>query len=345
MVAAGEFETLVALRAKQGEFAALKALSDGDVVQPLLELHETDHSPAGDTRQLVEVVRQLHGFGRLIMVDAAELKAVASVGGEKPGGLAELADSLLPVNLLDHPEQIPFIPVVRSGLPANQVAWIGRLCNELGVGGAIRVRRSGAVPEEVGRLIAGLEIGVENLDLILDLQYVDSVTRELIDWVSGTLVDLGRLGPFRSVTLLGGSVPSSLDRTALWERPRFEELLWRSVHDGGLEQVRLGDYGVTHPGAGVPFRSKHVAVKYTCPGHWLFVRERTTETSDRGRTLKTVCRNLAESDSFSGPEFSWGDGEISLGANGLGTGWGSTSKPVAIGTSHHLAYLSSFQAA
>src|SRR4051794_3529550 len=120
MIPAGEFGALVALRAKRGEFEALNALPDGRVVQPLLELDGDKESPESEIRQLVKVARKLHQFGRLIMVDAGDLKAVSTIGGEQPGGLAELADSLQAVGLLD-PEQIPFIPVARSGLPGSQL--------------------------------------------------------------------------------------------------------------------------------------------------------------------------------------------------------------------------------
>jgi hypothetical protein len=81
-------------------------------------------------------------------------------------------------------------------------------------------------------------------------------------------------------------------------------------------------------------------------GHPLrFGRDRMKDVSGRGDALAVVCRHLVESDSFSGPEFSWGDGQIASGAVGLGKSMGSTSKPAAIGTSHHPAYLTSLQAA
>lgn len=345
MFAAGTFDTLVALRAKQGEFAALDALRDGRFIQPLLELDGSKASPEGDIRRLEKVVRELHGLGRLVMVDAGDLKAVPTAGGEKPGGLGELADCLLPENLLDHPEQIPFIPVIRGELPMNQVAWIGRLCNELGAGGALRIRRNEATAEQLERLVAQLQLNTADLDLILDLEYVEYFTPQLADLASSVLDGLDGLGRFRSATLLSGSVPATLDQTALWERPRFEEILWRAVVSGGRRGVRFGDYGVAHPGPGVNFPSAHVSVKYTCPEHWLFARERMKDSTDRAPTLERACRGLAESDSFSGPEFSWGDQEISSAANGIGTGNGRNSKPAAIGTSHHLAYLASLNAA
>jgi hypothetical protein len=219
------------------------------------------------------------------------------------------------------------------------------LSRELGAGSAIRVRRAWAAPEEVDRVLQHLGVDIADVDLILDLEYLDSFTAELVEQVLATFAALRTLGRFRSMTLLSGSVPSKLEQTALWERPRIEEGLWRAVAAGGGREIRLGDYGVVHPGAGTPFPSKHVNVKYTCPEQWLFVREPMSEQLGRGPTLRIVCRDLVESGSFSGSEFSWGDAEIARAANGGGSSLGSTSKPVAIGMSHHFAYLASLHAA
>ncbi|HEY0694560.1 MAG TPA: hypothetical protein VGD71_36700 [Kribbella sp.] len=341
MFAAGDFDTLVALRAKQGEIWALEAMRDEGGIQPLLQF---DGTSDGQLRNVEKVARGLHALGRLIMVDAAELPGPPTFGGEDRGGLGALADLLSGSDeLFGH--QIPFVPVARGELPARQLAWIGRLGNELGAGGAIRVGRDWATPEDVDRIVGHLRLDVAQLDLIVDLQYLDFCSPQLVEWTLGTFAALRPLGPFRSMTILSGSVPSMLEQTSLWERPRFEEDLWRAVVDGGAGEIRLGDYGVVHPGPGAQFPSKHVNLKYTCADHWLFVRERMIDQVGRGPTLQIVCRDLVQSGSFSGPQYSWGDGEIASAATGGGKGLGSTSKPVAIGTSHHLAYLASLNAA
>jgi hypothetical protein len=235
--------------------------------------------------------------------------------------------------------------VARGDLPARRIAWIGRLGNELGAGGAIRVGQAWATPEDVGRVVELLELEVAQLDLIVDLQYVDSCSPQLVDRTLATFAALEPLSDFRSMTILSGSVPSTLDQTSLWERPRFEEAIWRGVVEDGGRDIRLGDYGVVHPGAGALFPSKHVNLKYTCSDHWLFIRERMSGEMGRGPTLRVVCSDLVQSGSFSGAQYSWGDGEIASAADGRGRSLGSTSKPVAIGTSHHLAYLASLNAA
>jgi hypothetical protein len=342
MFAAGDFETLVALRAKQGEVWALEAWRDGRGVQPLLQFDGVDD---GQLQKVEKVVRRLHTLGRLVMVDAAELPGPPTFGGEDHGGLGALADKLAEQDGLFDQEQIPFVPVARGDLPVRQIEWIGRLGNELGAGGAIRVGPAWATPEDVDRVVGRLGLDVAQIDLIVDLQYLDSCTPQLVEWTLKTFAALRPLGPFRSMTILSGSVPSMLEQTSLWERPRFEEALWRGVVEGGGREIRLGDYGVVHPGAGALFPSKHVNLKYTCADHWLFVRERMSDQLGRGPTLQIVCRDLVQSGSFSGPQYSWGDGEIASAADGRGRSLGSTSKPVAIGTSHHLAYLASLNAA
>lgn len=353
MIAPGEFRTLVALRAKQGEFMAIKAIDGvGHVrtLQPLLELEPAGMVPAKQLDEVEEVVRKLHKLGRHVIVDASNVAHLAGFGGGPAGALGELADRLSgPLDLFDEQDPIPFIPVVRSDATGHQVAMLGRLCQELGLGGALRVRTAKEDRATFERILEQVRVDSADLDLIIDLQYVPEVTSQLTDRVAATIGILAEFGPFRSLSSLSGSVPPGLTRTSTWEQPRTEELLWKSLVRGGVTGVRLGDYGVVHPGSTTRYVSKHISMKYTCPDHWLYSRERMRDSGDEARqprtenphasTFRIVCRRLVESGSFSGPDFSWGDHEISEAAHGRGTGLGSNRKPVAFATSHHLAYL------
>ncbi|WP_285491414.1 beta family protein [Amycolatopsis taiwanensis] len=359
VIAPGEFRTLVALRAKQGEFMAINAVDDMEHVrtlQPLLELEAAGMAPAKQLDEIEAAVRKLYKLGRHVIVDASDVVHLAGFGGGPAGALGELADRLAyPVDLLDQQEPIPFIPVIRSDTTGHQVAMVGRLCHELGLGGALRVRTAKADRATFERILEQLRVESPDLDLIIDLQYVPDVTIQLTDRVAATIGILGEFGPFRSMSVLSGSVPPALTQTSTWEQPRTEERLWESLVRGGVVEVRLGDYGVVHPLSTTAYASKHVSMKYTCPDHWLYSRERMGDSGDEARqprtenprasTLRIVCRHLVESDSFSGPDFSWGDHEISEAADGRGTGLGSTNKPVAFATSHHLAYLATRTAA
>jgi hypothetical protein len=349
MVAPGDFGTLVALRAKQGEFMALDALDSAKQVrhlQPLLELDASGKSPADQLDGIEAIVRKLHGFGRHVMLDASEVAHPTAFGGGTAGALGELADRLShPIDLFGEQDPISFIPVVRSDAGDDRLSLVGHLCDELEVGGALRVRTQAQASVE--RIFERLRVDPAELDLIVDLQYVDKVTSQLTENVSTTLSVFAQFGPFRSTSLLSGSIPPVLSQTAAWQQPRLEELLWESAVQDGAGYVRLADYGVVHPVAGNGFRSKHVSMKYTCPDHWLYLRERMSESEEsqeesaRAHTFRLVCRNLVDSESFSGPDFSWGDQEMATAAQGRGHSLGSTSKPVAFATSHHLACLAS----
>jgi hypothetical protein len=282
------------------------------------------------------------------MVDASDIGDPRTFAGESRGALGELTDRLsTPLDLLDSLDPVPFIPVVRSDADANQLSWVGRLCAELGAGGALRLRPSWFAALEVEPLLHQFGVDVAELDIIFDLQYVHSVTPRLVDWVTEALDSLSQAGPFRSLSLLSGSVPPALRHTAQWEEPRYEEILWRAVVHRGARAVRFGDYGVVHPLATLGFGSKHRTVKYTCAGHWLYIRHPISRAGDEAaaRAFKAVCRDLIDSGDFYGPDFSWGDHEISAAAADRGRGLGSNVKPVAFATSHHLAYVASLAAA
>lgn len=348
MVAHADFTTVVALRAKQGEFMALNAWHDVRQVQPLLEFNAASQSDDKRLDRVDRVVRRLHERGRLVMVDASDVGDPPSFAGESRGALGDLADRLSdPLDLLDSPDPVPFIPVVRSDANANQLTWAGRLSAELGAGGALRLRPGRFAALEVEPLLHQFGVDVGELDVLFDLQYVDSVTPRLIDRVVAALDAVSQLGPFRSMSLLSGSVPAALQHTARWEEPRYEEILWRAVVHRGARTVRFGDYGVGHPLATSGFRSTHRTVKYTCADHWLYIRHPLSRAGEEAaaRAFKAVCRDLVHSADFCGPDFSWGDQEMSAAAADRGDGLGSTVKPVAFATSHHLAYLESLAAA
>lgn len=353
MSTSGGFGALVVLRAKQGEFAALHAVdgrADVERLQPLLEFIPTGSTPAGQLDEVEAVARRLHGLGRTIMVDAAEVAGASGFGPGPAGALGELADRLAhPVDLFDEQVPVPFVPVVRDAATDAELAALGRLCHELGAGGALRI--GAAEVERVRRLLGRLRVEPGDLDLIVDLGYLPELPARVVHRAAAAVDAAAGCGPFRSVSVLSGSIPRSLGRTSLWEQPRVEERLWRALAEDGRGDLRLGDYGIAHPVIGEGHRSKHVALRYSCPDHWLYSRERqpvadgaAEAENGRARTVRSVCRNLVESDGYAGPGFSWGDREILDAAEGRGSGLGATSKPPALATSHHLAYLAAHAA-
>ncbi|MEV4055704.1 hypothetical protein AB0J55_31245 [Amycolatopsis sp. NPDC049688] len=349
------FGSLVALRVKGGELTALRALSVPEEVrqvQPLLQFDPDGSAPASQLDAIEAVIRDLGKLGRRVMLDASDVAHLPAFGPGPTGALGEVADRLAtPVDLLDTLAPATFVPVVRSDIAPQAAAALGRLCHELGAGGALRVRPATANRAGLERIIRNLALDPCHIDVILDLQYVPEATAAVLDEAATVLRTLAAVGDFRTTSLLSGSIPRTLAQTSVWEKPRTEEVLWERLAPDNPTELRLGDYGTTHPIPGQGFRSKHVSMKYTCPDHWLYSRERMPDAdhqatdSARARTFRVVCRHLVESGSFSGPGFSWGDREILDAASGRGQGFGSTSKPVALATSHHLAYLATRAAA
>ncbi len=349
------FATLVALRAKGGELTALRALSHPEQlrqVQPLLQFDPLGSAPASQLDAIEVVIRDLRRLGRHVMLDASEVADLPAFGTGPTSALGQMTDRLAdPVDLLDGPDPIAFIPVVRSDAADQPAVALGRLCHELGAGCAFRIRSATAGRDNIERIIERLDLDTDRIDLILDLQYIGEATTSQLDEAAAILAMVTKLGEFRSVSLLSGSIPRTLAQTSTWEQPRTEETLWANLVRTAVADLRLGDYGAVHPVPGGGFRSNHVAMKYTCPDHWLYSRERMPEPDDhsadspRAGAFRIVCRHLIESDNFAGPDFSWGDHEIHEAATGRGRGFGDSSKPVALATSHHLAYLAGRSAA
>lgn len=342
-----DFRALVALHAKQGEFTALRTWSRPSQirrVQPLVELVASS-SPHNQLDKVDQVARSLHASGRHLMIDATEVAHMPSFGRGTAGALRTLADRLDgPVDLFDaYP--VPFEPVIRSDAGDDVLSACRNLCEDMGLGAAIRVRPADFTRARVCELLERTGLDSTDLDLIVDLQYVPKISPRIQELAGKALRIVAEAGPFRSTTLLAGSVPRLLNRTSTWEEPRVEEELWQLLRDETAVDVRLGDYGVVHPIPGKGYRSNHVSLKYSCSNNWMYSREPTGQTPEdatesvRASTLRSICSELVHSGRFFGPEFSWGDSEIAAAFSRDTSGWGATSRPVALGTSHHLAYL------
>lgn len=347
MIVTAGFSSLVALRAKQGEFDALEAWDREEqihLVQPLLQL-EPSSSPRNQLDRVEGVARKLHAQGRHLLIDASDVAYEDNFGAGPLGAFSELADRLSTPPTLFSDHSVPFEPVIRNDVHASRLATFGDLCEELGLGGAIRLRPTEETGEQLEQLLDRLPLNTSDLDLILDLRYVSEITAQLPVWVAAALRIIATAGPFRSTTLLSGSVPQSLNRTSTWEQPRVEEELWSLLREGDATDLRLGDYGAVHPLPGNGYRSTHVNLKYSYGGRWVYSREPVDDVADapeesaRASALRAICANVTDSEYFSGPEFSWGDKEISSASEDQGPKWGRTSRSVAIATSHHFAYL------
>lgn len=346
MAPAGDFRTLIALRAKKGEFAALKTLSADHAVQPLLML---DAVPEAGAERLLDrlesAVRRLWTLGRVAMIDATNL-----AGDQRPETVLERLNHRLEPEavLFLGDDAVPFIPVVSATADQALLTRVSQLSGEIGHGCAVRADVPETTPAAFGRLLERLAFDPASTDLILDAGYVGGLDQRLVDELLALLDSLPAYDDFRSITVLSGSVPKQLEQIHHWEQPRFEELLWHTITASTSDRIRFGDYGAVHPAPSEPWPSKHINLKYTCSDHWLYLREPMIDSDPdnaRAQTVRLVSTELVNSGSFSGASYSWGDGRLAEAADGGGRGLGDTSAPVAFATSHHLAYLGEFAAA
>jgi hypothetical protein len=180
-------------------------------------------------------------------------------------------------------EGIRFAPVYPVGVPSVAPA-VARAADDQRLGAALRVAVDGLVVPS-GRALAdvvadeaeGLGLAPADVDLVVDLGYLD--TNFDTDAASaGRILDpLAALARWRSVVLAGGSVPGTLS-TAVRDGqfggiPRLEWRLWLEMRET-RPLLRFGDYGVQNPVPPDPGHASlmRASIRYTTGDFVLAVR-------------------------------------------------------------------------
>lgn len=250
----------------------------------------------------------------------------------------------------------------RRGLQFVAVAWAGKhtdahlrliadAADEDGRGVALRYPvRSMALPPRMSqdtylsRVLKGLRTEVSSADLLIDLDFIDADVeihvQDLARQIEGALA----VGAWRSVVLLGTSMPSMLScvpEGSLGTLPRREWDLWR-----GLSTVQLsrrpsyGDYAVQHSqpphdDGGPGMRAN---IRYTVAEGTLVARGQGSVLQEGNEQYRWLCQQLVARTDFSGGDYSWGDGVIQDCARGL-LDPGAQRMWRGAGTSHHLRFV------
>jgi hypothetical protein len=263
---------------------------------------------------------------------------------------------------------LKFMPVAWTSSKEDHLALIANAIDEDGHGAAIRHRPSEGLllpgvraPQLVEQVLGGLGVGPEDVDLMLDLEYLEPDSEPSADWLYGLFSELKKIGSWRSLILVATSVPSSFGNGLVPEDsiralPRTEWPLWRALTARLDNMVAFGDYGVQNP---VPPPDPPPV------GPWATIRYTSDETLvvSRGFDIRktdpqqyvTLSQRVVAHSAFRGESFSYGDAEIKR--------W-SASKPQAapsqmadfepidepeepaglpywrgVGTSHHLELI------
>ena len=173
--------------------------------------------------------------------------------------------------------------------------------------------------------LTSLQADPSEVDLLLDLEYLDPDTEPSATWVASLLSRCARVGSWRSVVLLATSVPASFGNGLVPEKskrelPRHEWSLWEAVTARADLPVAFGDYAVQNP---VPPPNPAPVgpwanIRYTLEKNLFVVRglETRTHGTDQYAELSSW---ITSHPSFRGSSFSHGDSEITAWSTGQGS--------------------------
>jgi hypothetical protein len=190
--------------------------------------------------------------------------------------------------------------------------------------------------------LADLNVDVSSADLLIDVGWLSPDKDIQIEDVVEAVDDMRSVGHWRSMVLIGTSMPSQLGGSVpegtVTALPRLEWNVWSELRSLNLpRQVTYGDYGIQHPtpphepgGPGMRANIRYTddLVTFIARGRGPFVQEGKAQ-------YRTLCQQLVQLEQFKGRGYSWGDdvifdcahGHIEPGAQDLWRG---------AGTSHHL---------
>lgn len=247
---------------------------------------------------------------------------------------------------------MPFVPVLRlsdAGTTVRQIAEAAA-CDARGV--ALRyplfrtVSADGRRPQAlIQEALNAVEVDVLGADLIMDLGYLSEDVEVVAEDLAAAIEELVSIGNWRSVVLLGSSMPSTLgggivEEGTLGRLPRREWELWSELI--ALRPSRLptfGDYAVQNPEPPLEDQptgpGQRANIRYTTDDATLVPRAVGAVIQEGAEQYRELCRLLVAQPEFAGRDFTWGDKQIAECADGIGEpGWQNQWR--GAGTSHHL---------
>lgn len=274
---------------------------------------------------------------------------------ELDGGFWSLGEPAELVNRFLRNAGVSSIPVLDlyKSEDASLTRSLGSVAKDFGCGAALRVvdDELGVARETIERMwdaVGRLGLQASQIDLLIDLEriHLTQMPRHRAQ-ILELLSEADRLFPYRSVTIIGSSLPEELSAVVpeyeLREFPRLERRLLREVRSGrgGGRPVRGGDYAATKPEfveTNGPFPHISARIIYTGDESTLVLRGCSRQKRALEEQYLALSRSLIAHGRFHGDRFSWGDRLISQFAT-HGRASGDPTTWVAINTSHHLAVV------
>jgi hypothetical protein len=187
-------------------------------------------------------------------------------------------------------------------------------------------------------LAGALEVGRDQVDILIDLQYRPNVI-DVSEVGAYCINNLPFGDDWRTVTLASGCFPNSISNEPIDEWIPFQRsdwLGWRAVvQQRAAAQLRLptyGDYGVRCGGEPVVIPNTPAPnIRYT-DDEIIWVRKGTKLPGVMG----TICTDLVNRPYFRGAQFSQGDADIAQRAATTNPANGSPEQWIQWCTNHHL---------
>lgn len=192
-------------------------------------------------------------------------------------------------------------------------------------------------------LLASIGCDVTEADLLIDLEYLDPDYEIEAEDLVAPLEQMVEVGDWRSVVLLGSSMPSmlgSIPEGSSGSIERREWAVWERLTELAPPRIpAFGDYAIQHPqppaGGGPGMRAN---IRYSTNGATFIVRGRGPFIQEGTGQYTGLCEMLVARTDFAGSDFSWGDqtiadcaaGRLAPGTQGMWRG---------AGTSHHIRFV------
>jgi hypothetical protein len=310
------------LKGKRGEFLALERLSEGTKahLHPLIELptlgsydHDLCESTTGIDKAVEQFCRRLERkwTGWPCFVDTRML----------PGDV-RLPDGRHPLNEILRRARAAGCTAVPVVSPASDGHLLDAAAERSdNFGACLRLSyRAIEVPDLPGwieRLFGRLGLRHDSVDLVLDFGAImPAPAWHLAQVVLGTLDRVPGDHAWRSITVAASAFPDRIQTGGTpMQRFRYDRTEWRMYEEirrvsrATARQLTFGDYGPLHPepmlvdGRLVDPAAK---VRYATTASWIVLRGRRFKRHGNAQ-YRLLCRALAGSPFFDGPEFSAAD--------------------------------------
>ncbi len=352
-VPAGAGHYVAAVQNKPGELEALRRASPDTwcKLTPLIEIVGPRKPPVayrwetirGWLRRVGEAIGQRPCFLDVLRLDPGH-PAVTPAGQRTV---------LATIHAAARKARLAFVPILPVGIrrdPTYASVVRGAVAAD-GRGAALRypLLRVALPPGKshtsvLAAALLGVGLDVSCADILVDLGYLSG--NEDIDAsdLIAALEEVVAVGEWRSVVLLGTSMPPMLGgvvaEATIGELPRREWNLWSALRRSQSGRLpTFGDYVIQHPdpphGDDPGGPSMRANIRYTVNSTTLVARARGAVILEGREQYRGLCQQLVERPEFCGQAFSWGDEQIAACARSE-IEPGSQNQWRGAGSSHHL---------